>query len=528
MKKLTTSIATGASAIALVMGAVSASAQDGPDTAAQEAETEAPDTAGEPGMTDEEIVATGAVLGGGAYAVKKLGFDKTDVASKIAKNIGKVRAEGLARKAAAANQPSAGDLLKARGANAAPRNIQTLQSSGNARAAIGNGSQLDDLVRRGQSAQAARAPRAAGSAADVINTRAAAQGPRNIQTLRSPAEPRGVTFRDGGMSGARANVAGSADELADLAKRGKSAQAARAATGGPKLGTRVIVNGGDLGKVLNAGDAARAARGLDAASEASALRGIAANGGNISDLNKAGRTAQAARGAGGLKALGKVDDAAKLAKIAKTGAAAGKVGKAGRAALAGTGVGAAVVVAEIVATESVEALTGADIQDPISTTFQYGAAVFDKDVKISDVAKQRLQHHRDNLAAIGKTLTTKGQLKKNLQTYGADKKEKFQENMRKFGNNMEKLDGNLKQAGATNRALVGSITGADMRSVEETSNRYKEALAGDNKIKNTAKVMGDRAKHHVENTKKVTKKVGSKVACGIGNIFKKKENDKDC
>lgn len=482
MKTLTTSIATGASAIALVMGATSAAAQEIPLDTASQTEAEVPDTAGEPGMTDGEIVATGALLGGGAYAVKKLGFDKTDVASKIAKNIGKVRADGLARKAAAAQKPSAGELLKARNANAAPRNIQTLKSPGNARAAIGNGSQLDDLVKRGQNAQAARASR----------------------------------------------VAGSADELADLAKRGKSAQAARAATSGSKLGAQVLANGGDLGKVLNAGDAARAARGLDAANEASLMRNITAKGGDISDLNKAGRSAQAARGAGGLKALSKADDAAKLAKIAKTGATAGKAGKAGRAAIAGTGVGVVVIAAEIAATESIEALTGAEIQDPVSTTFQYGAAIFDKDVKMSDVAAERLQHHKDNFAAFGKTLTTKGQLKKNLQTYGADKKEKFQENMRKFGNNMDKLDSNLKQTGATNRALVGSITGADMRSVEETSNRYKEALASEKKIKNTAQVMGDRAKHHVENTKKVTKKVGSKVACGIGNIFKKKENDKEC
>jgi len=108
---------------------------------------------------------------------------------------------------------------------------------------------------------------------------------------------------------------------------------------------------------------------------------------------------------------------------------------------------------------------------------------------LGDVAKGRAQHHLGNAAAVlGKT-----------------------------------RDG-TRAIGATTRQGLGNATGADLRSVRETTGRYADALKGPNKIKNVGQVMADRTKHHVNNAKKV----GDKVKCGISNIFRKKENDKDC
>ncbi len=83
---------------------------------------------------------------------------------------------------------------------------------------------------------------------------------------------------------------------------------------------------------------------------------------------------------------------------------------------------------------------------------------------------------------------------------------------------------NARQIGANSRALVGNVTGADLRSVRETTSRYAEALKSENAGQAVVAVAADRAKHHTNNAKKV----GSRVACGIGNIFRKKEDDKDC
>ncbi len=217
--------------------------------------------------------------------------------------------------------------------------------------------------------------------------------------------------------------------------------------------------------------------------------------GDVAKLNKAGRAAQVARGAGGIKAASTAADAAKLAKMAKVGASAGKLGKAGRAAVAGTGIGAVVVAAEIVGTEGIEALTGAELQDPISTSFQYGAAVFDKDIKISDVAKARIEHRKENFRRIGETFSEPGKVKENLTAYG------------------NKTRGNIE-----------NVTGMELQSGKERRAAYTEAMTSEKPVAATAKVLGDRAKHHLKNTGKVTKKIG----CGIGNIFRKKGKDKKC
>ncbi|MGE3690016.1 MAG: hypothetical protein AB7F98_01400, partial [Novosphingobium sp.] len=92
----------------------------------------------------------------------------------------------VARQARPANGTAA-DAINARDAAEGPRNIRTLDSpSASQHAAIGNGSQLDDLVRRGEMAQAGRTPAPSGTAGDWLNARDAAEGPRNIRTLDSP------------------------------------------------------------------------------------------------------------------------------------------------------------------------------------------------------------------------------------------------------------------------------------------------------------------------------------------------------
>lgn len=300
----------------------------------------------------------------------------------------------------------------------------------------------------------------------------------------------GIAYKVTGSVGKTAKTIGSAGKI------GHGGKVAGQLTQG-RLNGRILEKAGPKGtsQLIGKGNAARAARGAGPVTSQAQLMQRINKAGDISKLNKAGRAAQVARGAGGIKAASTAADAARLARIAKTGATAGKLGKAGRAALAGTGVGAAVVVGEIVATESIEALTGADVQDPVSTTFQYGAAIFDKDVTLGDVARQRAQHHRENFRKIGETFTTPGRLKENMTAYG------------------DKTRGNIEKA-----------TGMDLQSKAERRQAYGNAFTSKKPVAATAKVMGDRAKHHLENTGKVTKKVG----CGLGNLFRKKENDKKC
>lgn len=300
----------------------------------------------------------------------------------------------------------------------------------------------------------------------------------------------GIAYKASGSIGKTAKIVGSAGKVA-----GSGRAAAKLTEGALRGGILQKAGPKGTGQLIGKGTAAQAARGIGGATGEAQLMQRINKAGDISKLNKTGRAAQVARGASGIKAASTAADAAKLAKMAKAGATAGKVGRAGRAALAGTGVGAVVVAAEIVGTEGIKAATGADIQDPISTTFQYGSAIFDKDVTLGDVAKARAAHHRENFRKIGETFTTPGRLKENMQAYGDDK-----------------------------RVKIENATGMDLQSGRERRAAYNQALTSDKPVAATAKVMGDRAKHHLENTGKATKKVG----CGLGNLFRKKENDKDC
>jgi len=272
--------------------------------------------------------------------------------------------------------------------------------------------------------------------------------------------------------------------------------------------------------------------------------------------------------------------AAKLARTAKTAGTVAKVGKGGRAVLAGTGVGAVAVVAEMAAVEGIKATTGVEVQDPLSTGFQYGAAIFDKDVTIADVAAQRRAHHRENFKNLAETLTTEGKVMDNITKYADSKNPALGQGVRlinqfdrqrralleehtgikterrmdivaKYGAGLKKdgLKGvatvagerakhhfentkafvnktqeTSRKVGTATRSTVGSATGADLRSLRETRNRYAAAATSDKPVAAVAEVAKQRAQHHTNNAKKV----GSKIACGIGNIFTRKDKDKDC
>ncbi|WP_321326555.1 hypothetical protein [uncultured Parasphingorhabdus sp.] len=458
-------------------------------------------------------------------------------------------------------------------------------------------SELGRVIQNGENAQAARAGAKKPSAANrggarKVTFRDQVTGKPNpsIKTQPKPAAVRPVNIADSDLGrvikngeNARAarvtRVAGSANELADLGRRGDAARNARnvakAGQGSQQLGRQILANSDDLGGALRRGDIAQQARRLAPANEAQVVRNVAASGGDISKLNKAGRTAQVARGAGGLKAASTTADAAKmaraakLAKTAKTAGTVGKLGKGGRALLAGTGVGAVAVVAEMAAVEGIKATTGVEVQDPLSTGFQYGAAIFDKDVSIADVAAQRREHHRENFRNLTETLTTEGKLMDNITKYADSKNpalgngvrmldrldrqrralleehtgiktERRMDVVARYGDSLKKhgLEGvatvagerakhhvdNARALGATSRSMVGNATGADLRSIRETQNRYAEAATSDKPIAAVAEVAKQRAQHHTNNVKKV----GSKVACGIGNIFRSKSKDKDC
>ncbi len=453
-------------------------------------------------------------------------------------------------------------------------------------------SNLGRVIEKGEAAQNARRAPTSRTAADVLRARDAAEGSRNIRKIDTPA-------------GNRAAI-GKGSQLDDLVARGNKARSSRealkvsgqAVRGEQALGRKLIGKGANVPNLLAKGDAAQAARKVAPINEAQLVRGVADKGGDITKLNKAGRTAQAARGAGGIKAAKTGTQAAKAAqtsakaakaaKMAKTGATVAKAGKGARAVVAGSGVGLAVLAAEAAGKEGVKALTGAEIQDPLSTGFQYGAAIFDKDVSMKDVWEQRREHHKENWSNVKATFTEKGRLKQNLQNYGAEKREQFARGVEKtaeFGRKVDAFDRNARnaiegetgvklerrtdvaarygaalqgdkklkaigevaksraqhhlsnakaatnyvaektrEAGAQNRAAVGKATGADLRSVRETTSRYAEAAKSDKPVAAVASVAADRAKHHTKNAKKVT----GKVMCNVGNIFRKKDKDKKC
>ncbi|WP_432201664.1 hypothetical protein ACRAQ7_05840 [Erythrobacter sp. W53] len=601
-----------ASTIAITMAVTPVMAQDAQqENATDDDQSICEDNAG-------AVAACGVALVGSAYvasqmaesAVEAIGEGRNNMPKKSLRHFearnGPVP-ELSAKNTATAKRPTSLRALKARSAPR-PANIAN--------------SDLSRVIKNGENAQAARATRVAGSTDELAelerrgNTAKAARQKTGKPSVTRTGNTRKVTFRDQvtgkpnptikaqpkpaavrpaniaktdlgrvvqngeNARAARAKrIAGSADELADLARRGDVARNARnvakAGQGSQQLGRQILANGGDLGNVLRKGDVAQHARRLAPVNEAQVVRNIAANGGDISKLNKAGRTAQVARGAGGLKAASTTADAAKMAraaKMAKTAKTAGtvaKVGKGGRAILAGTGVGAVAVVAEMAAVEGIKATTGVEVQDPLSTGFQYGAALFDKDVSLADVAAQRRAHHRENFKNLAETLTTEGKVMDNITKYADSKNpalgkgvrmmDRFDRQRRAFiqehtgikterkmdvvsrygaGLKNDGLKGvatvagdrakhhidNARALGATSRAAAGNVTGADLRSLRETRNRYVAAAASDKPVAAVARVAGQRAKHHGNNAKKV----GSKVACGIGNIFRKKDEDKDC
>lgn len=622
----------GVSALAIAMAATPVMAQD--VDAAEEPSGPFSDVAVDGELSDEEktLIVAGAV----GVAGKQIVSPSKGI-SKIAKTVGEAGRNASNVRQLPTSTNIAGQNLRQTATSTRPKSLRALQARGEAAQAArtgriaGSADELAKLEQRGAAAQNARAkpaaPRAVKArpaniansnlgrviekgeaaqnarrapvnrtAADVVKARDAASGPRNIRKLDAP-------------TGQRAAI-GKGSQLDDLVARGNKArgsrealrsgarQAAQAARGEQALGRKLIGRGANVPNLLAKGDAAQIARKAAPLNEAQLVRGVADKGGDISRLNKAGRTAQAARGAGGLraaktgaqtaKAAQTGVKAAKAAKIAKTGATVAKAGKGARAVVAGSGVGLVVLAAEAAGKESVKALTGAEIQDPLSTGFQYGAAIFDKDVSMKDVWEQRREHHKENWSNVKATFTEKGRFKQNLQNYGAEKSEQFARGIQKtreFGEKVDAFDRNarnaiegetgvklerrtdvaarygaalqgdrklkaigevaksraehhlgnakaatnyaaekVREAGAQNRAAVGQATGADLRSVRETTNRYADAAKADKPVAAVAAVAADRAKHHTDNAKKV----GSKMMCGLGNLFRKKDKDKKC
>lgn len=559
MKLIRAKTALSASAFALVTLAVPVAAQDeqsGESTASEEGRS----------VNDGELsVDEAAVYGGAAYATHKaVSGNRTIKMPTRTLTADQIREINASRPA---NPPRAYQ-------SGSPNFVQGSPD----RAAVGNGSAVDDLAARGNAAQGARANVIGGSADDIA--RAEARGnlaqkirankvaapsatPAGSARVAMPADFDDLNQRGQAAQRARTNaVAGSADDIARLEARGNAAQGTRAnviggsaddlarleANGTRAQGSRLnrvgssanldqidrqgrfaqdargrgIGNTSNLdleargnaaqnsrlqarnvnaaarggsgferamqgrvgpegtSRLIGQGDAAQAARGR-VVNEGQIARNINNAGGDVGRLNQAGRNAQAGRGIGRAApnpAAGVGRPAGRMGKLTKFG---GNVAK-----------GAAIGIA---ATEGVKALTGAEMDDPLTTGFRYGSAIFDKDVTMGDVARDRWQHHKRNFSKIGETLTTKGKLKENMRTYGADKREK-----------------------------IGNATGMELVAMRDTGKRYSDALKGPNKIKNVGQVAGDRAKHHWDNTKKV----GSKVGCGLGNLFRKKENDKDC
>ena len=550
MKLMKAKIAISASALTLAALATPLAAQD------EQASEIAAEEESQFESDGELSAGEAAVYGGAGYGIYKAGTagGKETVPTR-ALTAEQIRANAANRTAAAGRTFQSGspnftqgppnraaDVIKARDAAAAPRNIQTLESPSANRAAIGNGSALDDLNARGEAAQRARANTIAGSADDVAKMDARGRLAQQIRAnkVASPsgstalASPETMGTR---AQAARANViGGSADDLARLEANGTRAQATRfnrvgsnanlgqldrqgrfaqdargrgigntsnldleargnaarntrfqarnvnaAARSGPGFERAMQGRIGPEGtsRLIGQGDAAQAARGR-IVNEGQIARNINNAGGDVGRINQAGRNAQAARGVGrGVPAVGSAPGkpVGKLGKITKFG------GNMAKGAVVG-----------IAATEGVKALTGAEMDDPLTTGFRYGSAIFDKDVTMGDVARDRWQHHKRNFRKIGETLTTPGKMQENMRAYGADKRQK-----------------------------IGDATGMELHAMRDTRQRYAEAIAKDG-AKGAAKVAGDRAKHHWENTKKV----GSKVGCGISNIFRKKENDKQC
>ncbi|MEP3225194.1 MAG: hypothetical protein ABJO01_04415 [Parasphingorhabdus sp.] len=513
----------GASAVAMSMASTSVLAQASPST------EQSASMATDDELSEEEKAQIGVIIGGGALAAAgtKLHSDPKPKMRKISKaemerfgktlqpnaaqsrptSLKQLKQRGEAARATRANRiaGSADDMAKLERRGNAAKGARQVKAAPRARPVNITNSNLGRMIEKGENAQRARVNRVAGSADDLTELNRRGNAAKNARLNRTAPTRKGsgmkVTFRD--------------------QVRAKPAQSKFSTRGADSFGRKLTNPKGanaDIARLVSKGDAAQAARGR-MVNEGQVVRNIANKGGDISKLNKAGRSAQVARGAGGLKAASKATDAAKmaktakLAKTAKVGATAAKIGKGGRAALAGTGVGAVVIAAEIAGKESVKALTGAEVQDPISTGFQYGAAIFDKDVSLRDVAAQRRAHHRENFRKIGQTFTTKGKLKENLSAYGQEKGTQI----RKTAVKVDRFDRNV-------RAGIKDKTGLTLERQSDVRKRYGAAATSDKPVKAVAKVATDRAKHHINNAKAVSKK----TKCGLGNLFRSKKNDKKC
>ncbi|MEO9599819.1 hypothetical protein [Parasphingorhabdus sp.] len=513
----------GASALAMSMASTPILAQ-----ASQGAQQSA-NTAIDDELSDEEKTQIGVIVGGGvlAAAATKLHSDPKPKMRKISKaemnrfsktsqssasqsrptSLKQLKQRGDAARAARANRiaGSADDMAELERRGNAAKSARQVKTAPRARPANITNSNLARMIERGENAQRARVNRVAGSADDLTELNRRGNAAKNARLNKTAPARKGngmkVTFRD--------------------QVRAKPAPSKLSTKGADSFGRKLISPKGanaDVARLVRKGDAAQVARGR-MVNEGQVVRNIANKGGDISKLNKAGRSAQVARGAGGLKAASKATDAAKmaktakLAKTAKVGATAAKIGKGGRAALAGTGVGAVVIAAEIAGKESVKALTGAEVQDPISTGFQYGAAIFDKDVSLRDVAAQRRAHHRENFRKLGQTFTTKGKLKENLSTYGQEKGAQI----RKTAVKVDRFDRNV-------RTGIKDKTGLTLERGSDVRKRYGAAAMSKKPVKAVAQVAKGRAEHHINNAKAV----GKKTKCGIGNLFRSKKKDKKC
>lgn len=515
----------GVSALAIAMASTPVLAQTVEEGAQQRTTISAADS---DGLSDEEKSQIGLIVGGAALvASTRLHSDPKPKMRKMTKaemsgfpkpaqsgatqsrptSLKQLKQRGDAARAARANKiaGSADDLTELQRRGNVAKTVRQPKTASRTRPANVANSNLGRVLEKGDNAQRARVNRVAGSTDDLAELNRRGNAAKNARLNKATPARKGngmkVTFRD--QVRAKPITARPSTKGADSFAR--------------KLGNPKGANA-DIARLISKGDAAQMARGK-IVNEGQVIRNVAGKGGDISKLNKAGRSAQAARGAGGLKAVSKTTNAAKmaktakLAKTAKTAATAAKIGKGGRAALAGTGVGAVVVAAEIVGTESVKALTGAEVQDPLSTGFQYGAAIFDKDISLRDVAAQRRAHHRENFRKIGETLTTKGKLKENLRTYGQEKSVQF----KKTAVKVDRFDRNV-------RAGIEDKAGLKLERGRDVTKRYGAAALSKKPVAAVAKVATDRAKHHMNNAKSV----GKKTTCGIGNLFRSKKKDKKC
>ncbi|MEP5117833.1 MAG: hypothetical protein ABJQ58_00230, partial [Marinomonas sp.] len=352
----------GASALAMSMASTPILAQT--SQGAQQSSS----TAADDELSDEEKTQIGLIVGGGALAAAgtKLHSDPKPKMRKISKaemnrfsktsqsnasqsrptSLKQLKQRGEAARAARANRiaGSADDMAKLERRGNAAKAARQAKATPRVRPSNIANSDLGRVVKNGQNAQRVRTNRVAGSAdnlAELERRGNAAKGARQVKTAPR-ARPANISNSHLGRAiekgevaqRARVNrVAGSADDLTELNRRGNAAKNARLnKTTAPRKGNgmkvtfrdqvrakpapaklstkgadgfgRKLINpkgaNADIARLVSKGDAAQAARGR-IVNEGQVVRNVANKGGDISKLNKAGRSAQVARGAGGLK-----------------------------------------------------------------------------------------------------------------------------------------------------------------------------------------------------------------------------------